>query len=102
MKKWISTLLLWCGCTSAVPGGDEGVAWEVDLPDHFAQPVVPEDNPLTDEKVELGRFLFYDKRLSLNGTTSCGSCHIQALGFSDGQALSRGATGELTSRNTMG
>jgi cytochrome c peroxidase len=51
---------------------------------------VPEDNPLTKEKVELGRLLFFDKRLSKNGTIACASCHIPAVAFTDGQAVSTG------------
>ena len=46
---------------------------------------VPKDNPMTKEKVELGRLLFFDKRLSANSTIACASCHIPALAFTDGQ-----------------
>ena len=45
---------------------------------------VPDDNPITAEKVELGRFLFFDKRLSLDGTYSCASCHQPEKAFTDG------------------
>jgi cytochrome c peroxidase len=62
---------------------------------------VPEDNPMTVEKVELGRFLFYDTRLSGNQTQSCGSCHQQDLAFTDGLARSEGSTGELHPRSSM-
>lgn len=51
---------------------------------------VPKDNPLTKEKVELGRFLFFDKRLSRNNTIACATCHIPALAFTDGQPVSTG------------
>jgi len=51
---------------------------------------VPEDNPLTRDKVELGRLLFFDKRLSANNTIACASCHIPALAFTDGQPVSSG------------
>ncbi|GKS59544.1 cytochrome-c peroxidase [Nitrospira sp.] len=51
---------------------------------------VPKDNPLTRKKVELGRTLFFDKRLSKNNTIACSSCHIPALAFTDGQAVSSG------------
>lgn len=76
-------------------------AYEWDLPAGFPAPRVPEDNPMSTEKVELGRYLFYDVRLSGNEGISCSSCHLQALAFSDGLALSPGATGELTHRNSM-
>ena len=57
-------------------------------------------NPLTKEGVELGRRLFYDKRLSGNNRISCASCHQQQLAFTDGVALnSIGASGKLLHRN---
>lgn len=52
--------------------------------------VLPEDNPLTREKVELGKLLFFDKRLSANDTIACASCHMPALAFTDGQPVSTG------------
>ncbi len=44
-------------------------------------------NPLTPEKIDLGRLLFFDRRLSGDGTMSCATCHIPELGFTDGQAI---------------
>ena len=64
-------------------------------------PKVPEDNPLTFEKVELGRHLFYDKRLSGNGTQSCASCHEQARAFTDGKPVGIGSTGQAHVRSAM-
>jgi cytochrome c peroxidase len=52
-------------------------------------------------KVELGRHLFYDTRLSANGTQSCASCHKQAQAFTDGRLTALGSTGELHRRNSM-
>src|SRR5262245_15759939 len=71
-----------------------GAEWEWRLPPGFPRPVVPAGNPMTAEKVELGRHLFYDKRMSVNGTQSCGTCHRQELAFTDGKARAEGATGE--------
>jgi len=51
---------------------------------------VPQDNPMTREKIELGRLLFFDKRLSANNTIACASCHIPELAFTDGQSVSSG------------
>lgn len=51
---------------------------------------VPEDNPLTKEKVELGRLLFFDKRMSRDNSISCSTCHIPQLAFTDGQPVSTG------------
>ncbi len=50
---------------------------------------------------QLGRVLFYDKKLSKDGTVSCASCHEQAHGFADPVALSTGVSGLMTSRNSM-
>ena len=71
------------------------------LPHWFPLPNVPVDNPISETKVDLGRALFYDERLSGNGTYSCGSCHQQALAFTDGLAHAIGSTGESHSRSTM-
>jgi cytochrome c peroxidase len=73
----------------------------VDFPAHFPEPVIPQDNPLTAEKIALGRLLFYDVRLSVNGLRSCGICHEQAIGFTDGFVQAVGATNEKHSRNTL-
>lgn len=64
-------------------------------------PAVPADNPMSERKVELGRRLFYDARLSSNGAASCASCHQQARAFTDGRARAVGATGELHPRSAM-
>lgn len=71
------------------------------LVDNAPRPAVPTNNPMSAVKVELGRRLFYDQRLSVNGTTSCASCHIQALAFTDAKARSFGATGEIHPRSSM-
>lgn len=60
---------------------------------------IPRDNPVTVEKTELGRRLFYDKKLSFNNTLSCASCHSPLLGFADGRSLSVGAVGKTGVRN---
>ncbi|MBT8196807.1 MAG: cytochrome-c peroxidase [Bacteroidia bacterium] len=62
----------------------------------------PLDNPTTNEGATLGRVLFYDKKLSANGTISCSSCHKQANGFSDDKVLSDGFQGGKTRRHSMG
>ncbi|WP_299759846.1 cytochrome c peroxidase [uncultured Pontibacter sp.] len=60
-----------------------------------------EDNPMTKDGVELGRHLFYEKRLSGNNTMSCGSCHQQEKAFTDGKALAVGIDGNQHRRNAM-
>jgi cytochrome c peroxidase len=62
---------------------------------------VPADKPMTAAKVELGRHLFYDVRLSVNGKQACATCHQQARAFTDGKALGVGTTGEVHPRGPM-
>jgi len=71
------------------------------LPGGFPAPRVPVDNPMTTVKVELGRYLFYDTRLSANQQQSCASCHQQERAFTDGRARAVGSTGEMHPRNSM-
>jgi cytochrome c peroxidase len=76
-------------------------AWDWSLPGDVPAPQVPADNPMSSAKVELGRWLFYDIRLSGNETMSCASCHIQALAFTDGVSRSVGSTGVAHPRSSM-
>jgi cytochrome c peroxidase len=77
----------------------EPFAWR--LPPGLPTPQVPQDNPMSTPKIELGRRLFYDTRLSGNQTFSCASCHQQARAFTDGRAQAVGSTGGLHARSTM-
>ncbi|MDE0403919.1 MAG: cytochrome-c peroxidase [Nitrospira sp.] len=61
--------------------------------------VIPGDNPLTKEKVELGKLLFFDTRLSANDTIACASCHVPSLAFTDGQPVSAGIHGQKGGRS---
>ena len=58
-------------------------------------------NPITDAGATLGRVLFYDTSLSIDGTISCASCHDQSLGFSDAGIVSTGVEGGQTGRHSM-
>jgi cytochrome c peroxidase len=71
------------------------------LPEGFEPPPIPANNPMTTAKVELGRYLFYERRLSGNGTQACGSCHIQRLAFTDGRGRAVGSTGQVHPRGSM-
>lgn len=59
------------------------------------------NNPITNAKATLGRVLFYDKKLSIDNTISCASCHKQAFAFSDTALISAGVAGGLTDRHSM-
>ncbi|MGH9310322.1 MAG: MbnH family di-heme enzyme [Vicinamibacterales bacterium] len=76
-------------------------AFEWTLPPGLPVPRVPDDNPMTGAKVQLGRQLFYDRRLSGTGTFACATCHQQRRAFTDGLAHAIGSTGEEHHRSTM-
>lgn len=71
------------------------------IPADFPKPTVPDDNPMSAAKVELGRYLFYDLQLSGNGQQSCASCHQQQFAFSEPKTTSVGSTGEVHRRNAL-
>jgi cytochrome c peroxidase len=77
------------------------VPYQWDLPPDVNPPDLPEGFLMTGELVELGRHIFYDARLSGNGTQACASCHVQELAFTDGRALGLGSTGQLHPRSPM-
>lgn len=60
---------------------------------------VPDENPLTAEKIDLGQRLFFDRRLSRDGTVSCATCHDPARGFADRRAIAVGVGGRPGRRN---
>src|SRR6476659_8476712 len=91
----IAWMLAMCVSSAVAPP-----AYDWHLPPGFPTPVVPADNPMSAEKVELGRYLFYDARLSANGTQSCGSCHRRERAFTDGLSQAVGSTGEIHRRTT--
>lgn len=61
----------------------------------------PTNNEVSNDGAYLGRVLFYEKKLSKNGTVSCASCHVQENGFSDSRVLSEGFDKQLTRRHSM-
>jgi cytochrome c peroxidase len=75
--------------------------YEWKLPPGVPPPRVPAASPMTAERVELGRHLFYDTRLSGNGKQSCASCHLQKLAFTDGRGQAIGSTEEIHPRSSM-
>lgn len=88
------------GLVTGATAFDDGT-WRWRLPPWVPEPVVPYDNPMTRAKVELGRHLFYDRRLSANESMSCATCHEQARAFTDGKAVSAGVSGEHGVRSAM-
>jgi cytochrome c peroxidase len=74
-------------------------AWQ--LPDGFPVPRVPPDNPMTPVKIELGRRLFHDPRLSGDGKVACASCHHPERAYTDGRDRAVGIQGHLHPRSAM-
>jgi cytochrome c peroxidase len=91
-------LLALVGCPSPPEVVDE---YEWSLPVGVEPPATPPDNPQTAEKVELGRHLFYELRLSKNGNRACGTCHEQKKAFTDGFHRAVGTDNDLHGHNTL-
>ena len=110
-RRWTFGLLLLCalGCSRCKDpvecvGGDcvsQPTPHALSIPPFFPPMDIPEDNPLTEEGIALGRMLFWETALSVDHTISCGSCHLPQYGFSDPSAVSTGVGGAQGSRNSM-
>lgn len=96
MKRAVLLLLFLAG------GSEADTAFDWHLPPGVAPPPVPADNVMSAAKVELGRRLFYDADLSIDGTTSCATCHEQHRAFTEGNATHPGVKGAPGRRNVMG
>ena len=72
---------------------------QVGLPVAATRAAIPADNPQTPQKVALGQRLFFDARLSADGTIACSTCHDPARAFTDGKAVSTGIGGRAGQRN---
>lgn len=95
MRGLLAFLLVGIGSAKAAD------QYEWHLPRGFPTPAVPADNPMSAEKVALGRRLFFEPRLSVTGRYSCASCHDPARAFTDGRAVAVGATGQALTRSAM-
>jgi cytochrome c peroxidase len=72
---------------------------QVGPPIEMTREKIPADNPQTPEKISLGQRLFFDRRLSVDGTVSCSTCHDPARAFTDGKPTSVGIKGRVGQRN---
>jgi hypothetical protein len=72
---------------------------QVGLPVELTRRAIPSDNPQTPEKIVLGEKLFFDGRLSADGTVACSTCHDPARAFTDGRTTSMGIKGGVGQRN---
>ena len=101
---------------SATPGITEFLTIDISKPANYAKPALPVHydaqvlrgantpaaNPVTDLGATLGRVLFYDKRLSVNDSTACATCHQQATNFSVTSRFSKGFLGVAGTAHAMG
>jgi cytochrome c peroxidase len=101
---------------SATPGIDEYLSINIAAPANYAKPSLPAfydaqvlngvnttpGNPITDKGATLGRVLFHDKRLSVNNTTACASCHQQGQSFGTATRFSKGFLGVSGTAHAMG
>ena len=110
MKHYVScltrpavALALAAGCLAASPVLAED-GYHGEYADRFeplpALPPIPADNSLTPEKVELGKMLFFEPRISASGVISCATCHNPALGWADRIPRATGHDGQIGERNT--
>ena len=83
-----------------VRAASDGISLPKGLPADLWAILVPPENPVTPEKIELGRRLYYDKRLSADGTVSCATCHDPDKGFADGKKVGEGIGGKKGARNS--
>ena len=81
------------------PLGESRSLKQVGLPAELTQAAIPADNPQTPEKTALGKKLFFDGRLSADGTVACATCHDPARAFTDGRPVSVGIDGRAGQRN---
>lgn len=102
------SLLVLASCASSEPAKTDEAAKPAEpaaptvlnVPTGIEDMKVPADNPITPEKVELGKMLFFDTRLSKDGKMSCETCHLPEKGWTDAKQFSIKADGKPNTRNT--
>jgi cytochrome c peroxidase len=97
-RKIAAASILALGLVAVGCGEEASVALE--YPSDLGQMVIPANNPQTDAKVTLGRQLFFDARLSVDGTRSCYSCHMNEHGNGGGEPTAIGALGRALTRHS--
>jgi cytochrome c peroxidase len=95
----VAMLASWIGAPTADAVVSNEYKFKLPLGLEETAMVIPSDNPMTTQKVELGRLLFFDKRLSNDNTIACASCHLMQHGFTDGQPVSTGIRGQKGGRS---
>ncbi|MCS6821609.1 MAG: cytochrome-c peroxidase [Microscillaceae bacterium] len=100
--KFSCCLFLLCVWITCRKPQESTPVFRFETPAHFGNKFqIPADNPITEQGFELGRMLFYDKRLSLTNKVACASCHVQENGFAEPKKVSVGILGRVGKRNSM-
>jgi cytochrome c peroxidase len=92
-------LALLLGLNACQEAPEQAYDWH--LPVGFPEPLVPQDNPMSSAKVDLGKALFFSQDLSFNQQQSCASCHQPNHAFSEGLTTAIGSSGQTLRRNTL-
>lgn len=87
---WLLTLTLAVGSAAE---------FDFSLPAGLKRMRIPRDNPLTEEKIQLGKQLYFDPRLSVDNTVSCATCHDPKRGWSNGERFATGVRGQVGGRS---
>jgi cytochrome c peroxidase len=101
-----ASVLIVVGFVAAGPSPDGGrlarprSLQQIGVPVEATRAAIPSDNPQTPEKIALGQRLFFEKRLSADGTVACSTCHDPVRAFTDGRATSVGIKGGVGQRNS--
>jgi cytochrome c peroxidase len=105
--KLTVTLTMFCLLPALVRAADSSLnspSFDIHIPQGITRELwsyfIPSDNPMTSAKVELGKTLFFDTRLSADGTVSCASCHDPKRAFTDGKPVAEGIGGRRGARNS--
>ena len=105
-RHTILLLTLCLSCSKDESTGSDGyipTPATLNIPEVFQgrilPPVIPSNNPLTEEGIALGKRLFFDKKLSADGSQSCASCHAPQKAFTDERQFSIGIDGIEGTRN---
>jgi cytochrome c peroxidase len=101
LRYFLSLVIFFYSHATSAGGAEAAANYDLKIPVWAPSPNIPANNPVTAAKAELGRHLFYDKKLSSNGEMSCATCHQQAKAFTDGEATSKGVTGQKGIRSAM-
>ena len=100
MIRPLSYILVLGFLLSSCQKNDESVVDFQQIPSWFPEMDIPAENKLTQARVDLGRKLFFEKKLSRDNSISCGTCHKPEKAFTDGKAIAEGVEDRLGLRNT--